>query len=660
MRKIVGREPEIATLNSHIAEPARAGYIFVLSGVAGVGKTALATDWAHRISDRFPDGQIYLDLKGFGEDVQPLDPSGALGRLLRLLRIPAEHIPADKDERASLYRRVLAERRILVVLDNAHDAAQIRPLLPGAPASVTIITGRDPLHSLVIHDGAVPVILDVLDESDSLELLYSRIGRVAEDFESADAVDLVRHTGGLPLALAIVAARIQSHTGASITELAGEVRRERSGLDLLDLGEAETSFRAVVSPSYRALSGETARLFRLFGVSSCFDLSWQTAANLLGTDKSGSHAALQELGRHSLVQERAPGRFRSHDLVRAYAAELASAGQSHQDDDSMRRLRDYYLRSGLLADHKLNPPRKQISPAGPQAASWISQPADYGAAREWFEAEHDNIVAILNQCQVFGLHDMVWQLAWTLVTFYDRQGRWHEQVDTQRLALASAEALGSIEARAVVHRLLGQAYGWLGRHPEAVDHCEKALTLYQSLNDLNGCARTHYTLGWAFGERRNDYSTALIHAQCALEIYTALGDSAWQARTLNSVGWYQAQLSMYREALLTCDKAIDVFRRLPDPDRHGEADTLDSLGYVYHQLGDHDRARQLYEDALHLWRLQGNSYYEADTLHHLGDTLLAGEDHRRASESWRRALDILERIGHPESGMLREKLRSVS
>ncbi|BCJ49287.1 hypothetical protein Asp14428_07620 [Actinoplanes sp. NBRC 14428] len=538
------------------------------------------------------------------------------------------------------------------------DDDQVRPLLPRSLTSVTIITSRRSLDGLAVHDGAQQVTLDVLGAADARTLLLGRIGRADLAIEAGHIDRLLGQCGGLPIALAIVAARVRRHRGAS-AELVDEIEHER--LNVLHLSEPEASFRAVMSPSYRALSAPAARLFRLFGAASCFDLDWRGAATLLGTAKAGAQAALSELASLSLLPERTPGRFSAHDLVRDYAAEIAGTSATATVRPAVRRLADHYLRSGLAADRVLNPPRRPISPAAPSTARWAVVPAetDHEAARRWFDAEHENIVAMIGRCAAGGVHDLVWQLAWTLVTYYDRQGRWHEQVSTQWVALRAARATGDREAVACVHRLLGQGYGWLGRHAEAVEHCTKALALYESLDDSPGRARTHYTLGWEFGERHHEYAAGLDHATRALALYVELGDAAWEARTLNSVGWYQAHLQMYDEALATCDKAIRVFRTLARPDRHGEADTLDGLGYIHHRLGNHASARQFYEEALALWRYQRNTFYEADTLLHLGDVLLADGDPPGAAELWRQALAILERIGHGEAAAVKRKLAAL-
>jgi tetratricopeptide (TPR) repeat protein len=653
---LVGRDSELADLDRLLLTEGLAGAVVAISGAAGVGKTALARQWVRANADRFPDGVIHVDLKGFGLDVTPVDPAAVLVHQLRALGIPAERIPAGLAQRSELFRELLARRRVLVLLDNARDDQQVRPLLPGSAGSVTIVTSRRTLDGLAMHAGAEQLTLDVLGDADARTLLFGRIGRVDMAIEADLADRLLEQCGGLPIALAIVAARVRRHRGTLI-ELVYEIEHER--LNVLHLSEPEASFRAVMSPSYRALSAPAARLFRLFGASSCFGLDWRGAATLLGTAKAGAQAALSELANLSLMNERTPGRFSAHDLVRDYAAEMAGTRAASTTGAALRRLADHYLRSSLAADRVLNPPRRPIAPVAPSTARWMVDPADYDAARRWFDAEHENIVAMISRFAADGVHEMVWQLAWTLVTYYDRQGRWHEQVATQWLALRAARALDDTKAVASVHRLLGQGYGWLGRHDQAVEHCTTALSLYESLDDRPGCARTHYTLGWEFGERHNEYTVGLHHATRALAIYVDLGDAAWEARTLNSVGWYQAHLQSYDEALRACEKAIRVFRRLTRPDRHGEADTLDGLGYVHHRLGNHRQARQFYEQALALWRDQQNAFYEADTLLHLGDVLLAEGDRPGAENLLQEALAILEKIGHPEAVAVRDKLTAL-
>jgi hypothetical protein len=334
--------------------------LVVISGPPGVGKTALAVHWAHRVRTRFPNGQLYVNLRGFDPDVQGMTPAEAVRVLLDNLGVPLERIPPSLEAQAALYRGLLDGQRVLVVLDNASDAEQVRPLLPGTPSALALVTSRNQLTSLVAVDGAHPLALDVLGPDEARELLAGRLGAERVAAEPAAAAEIIVRCAGLPLALAIVAARaVQS--GFPLSALADELIEAGGALDVLDGGDPVSEVRAVFSWSYTALSPAAARLFRLLALHPGPEVSPDSAASLTGLPRPQTRRLLIELGRASLVTEHSPHRYTFHDLLRAYAADLTGTHDpvSHRQS-ATGRLIDHYLHTGYAAARLLNPSRDPI------------------------------------------------------------------------------------------------------------------------------------------------------------------------------------------------------------------------------------------------------------------------------------------------------------
>ncbi len=334
-----GRSEELARL-SQITDQARSqapGTVLIsaIGGTAGVGKTALAVHWAHQVANRFPDGQLYVDLRGFGPSCAPMPAATAVRRFLDALAVPAERIPADLDAQIGLYRSLLAGKRILIVLDNARDPDQVRPLLPGAAGCMVLITSRSRLTDLIALDGAIPLTVDLLTTREARELLVRRLGRARVSGEPAAADELIGLCARLPLAVNIAASGALAHPRTPLSSLAAELRDTRRRLDLLSAGTGAANLRAVFSWSCQTLSSPAARMFRLLGRHSGPDISIAVAASLAATGPDQARRALDELTAAHLLTEHAHGRYRLHDLLRAYATEQAQAA-SHRDDGHPR------------------------------------------------------------------------------------------------------------------------------------------------------------------------------------------------------------------------------------------------------------------------------------------------------------------------------------
>jgi tetratricopeptide (TPR) repeat protein len=655
-----GRSDELAVLTSLLRGRATAGGTVVIStigGTAGVGKTALAVHWAHQVADRFPDGQLYVNLRGFDPTGQVMDPAEAVRRFLDALGVPTQRIPADPDAQAALYRSQLAGRRMLVVLDNARDTAQVRPLLAGAPTCLVLVTSRKRLTGLVASDGAHPIMLDLLTPDEAWQLLTRRLGpdRLAAD---PDAVaEIVTACARLPLALAIVAARAATHPGLPLHTLAAELRDADARLDTLTTDDPATDVRAVFSWSYHALTPDAAQLFRLLGLHPGPDISAPAAASLAALPSSRLRALLTELTQANLLAEPTPGRYTFHDLLRAYATEQAQSTDSdEQRHTATQRILDHYLHTAYTANRLMYPFRDPLPLVPPQPGVTPEALADYDRALDWCTAEHAVLLAAVGHAAATRLDTHAWQLAWTLDTFLDRRGHWHDLAAIGRAAVAAAERLADPPVQARTHRLLAHAYTRLGRFDDARTQLRHALDLTTQADDLAGQAHTHLALAQVW-ERQGRHPEAFDHARRALDLCRAAGHQLGQARALSGVGWYQALLGDYRQAITACEQALTLLQELDD--RDGQADAWDSLGYAHHHLGQHTQAIACYQHAIDLYRDLGDHYDEAETLAHLGDTHHAAGKPEAARTAWQQARTILDQLDHPDADTVRTKLAAL-
>jgi DNA-binding SARP family transcriptional activator/tetratricopeptide (TPR) repeat protein len=659
VRAFGGRGGELASLDALLPgtvqdEPDRPGAVVIsaVSGTAGVGKTALAIHWAHRVAVHFPDGQLYVNLRGFDPVGPAVDPATAVRGFLVAFGIPAQGIPDDLQARTAMYRSLLAGKRVLVVLDNARDVEQVRPLLPGTAGCLAIVTSRNQLTGLVATEGAHPVTLDLLTPTEARDLLIRRLGidRVAREPDAVDAI--IARCARLPMALAIAAARAATHTAFPLAVLAAELRETTGALDALHSGDAATDVRSVFSWSYRTLSPDAARLFRHLGLHPGPDFAAPAAASLAGIPPGQGRTLLAELTRAHLLTEHAPGRYTFHDLLRAYAAEQAhSIDPDEQRRAAIHRMQDHYLHTAHTAALLLNPLRDPITLPPPQPGVTPEQPPDHQQALAWFTIELPVLLAVINDATCLDTH--TWGLAWTLTTFLNRQGHWHDWAATWQLALAAAQRLADPSAQATAHRGLSWAYNQLGRYNEATIQLHQALDLHDKAGDQVGHADVHLDLGKAL--LLTDRNVALDHAQEALRLYRAAGHRTGQALALNNIGWCHTLLGDHQRGLVACQQALALHQELGY--RDGEAASWDSLGLAHHNLGHHAQAVVCYRRALDLYQDLGDRYEEATTLTNLGDTHQAVGHHAAARETWQRALTILDQLAHPDSGLVRARLR---
>jgi DNA-binding SARP family transcriptional activator/tetratricopeptide (TPR) repeat protein len=651
-----GRSRELAALSAMTG----GGPVLItaIGGTAGVGKTALALQWAHQAATRFPDGQLYVNLRGFDPTGTPAAPAEAIWGFLDALGVPPGRIPPTLDARAGLYRSLLAERRMLIVLDNARDEQQVRPLLPGSPCSLVLVTSRSQLGGLAAGDGARLLTLDVLSHAEAVQMLTARLGTARAAAEPEALSEVASLCACLPLALAVAAARAAARPRFPLAVLAAELADSAGRLDALDAGDPGSSVRVVFSWSIRQLTSEAARMFRLLGIHPGPDISVPAAASLAGRAQPQAHRLLRELARAHLIAEHVPGRYAIHDLLRAYAAEQARHTSSDTDRHAATgRALDHYLHTAASAARLLDPGKEPVVLALLRPGAAAGQPADHRQALAWFEAEHQVLRAAVALAAGSGFDSHAWQLPWAMAPFLQARGHWQEYAATQRTALAAATRLGDITAQALSGRLLANACTNLGDHDQARGHFASSLTLCQRLGNRLGEARIHQSLSvLANGQGR--YADALGHDEQALRLFRAIGDKANEAGALNAVGWDHGLLGDYQQARAFCRQALTLSAEAGH--RWIEGHAWDSLGYAEHHLGNLAEAAACYQRALSLFREAGDRSAEADTLTHLGDTRQAAGQQTQAREAWHQALAILEDLQHPHAGQVRAKLASTN
>jgi DNA-binding SARP family transcriptional activator len=656
-----GRAAELAAL-AQVLDGAGAGtpgtmVISAIGGMAGVGKTALALQWAHQVATRFADGQLYVNLRGFDPAGIPVTAAEAIRGFLDTLGVPPERVPQDPEAQAGLYRSLLAGRAMLIVIDNALDEQQVRALLPASAESLVLVTSRSQLVGLAA-DGARLLPLDVLTDPEARQLLAARLGHARAAAEPEALGEIAALCGCLPLALAVAAARAAARPEFPLAALATELADSARRLDALDAGDPGSSVRAVFSWSTRQLTDQAARMFRLLGIHPGPDITVPAADSLAAIAEANARRLLHELARAHLITEHIPGRYAFHDLLRAYATEQAHRTDSATDrHEATGRILDHYLHTAACAALLLDSARQPVALAAPRPGATAGQPADRRQALAWFEKEHQVLLAAVDLAVGAGFDNYAWQLPWAMTSFLQIRGHWHELAAAQRTALGAAARLGDTAAQAVCSRLLANACDELRDHDQARVHYARSLTLHQRLGDRLGEAKTRNDLS-LLAEHQGRYAEALGHAEQALRLYQAIGDKASEAHAFNTVGWSHVLLGDYQQARAFCRQALTL---CAETGYHWvEGPAWDSLGCAEHHLGNLAEAAACYQRALSLHREAGSRFHEADTLTHLGDTCQAADDPARAEEAWQQALSILEDLQHPAAGQVRAKLASTN
>ena len=631
--------------------------ISVIHGTAGVGKTTLAVRWAHQVADRFPDGQLYVNLRGFDPAARPASPAQAIQGFLEALSVPAGQLPASLDAQAGLYRSLLAGQRMLILIDNARDVSQVRPLLPGGAGCLVLVTSRERLTGLIAAEAAEPVALDVLAAAEAQAMLRGRLGADRVLHEPEAVRRLIEVTARLPLALSLAAARAAQRPSSPLAALAAELEDIRGRLDALDAGDGVTSVRAALSWSYQQVSEPAARVFRLLGLHPGPDVGAAAAASLAGLGPARTGQALDELSRTHLVAEPTPGRFTFHDLLRAYAAELAAGQDSAADRQAAtRRMLDYYLLSAYAATLRVYPAGDRVEFPPPLPGVRPEQPASAQAGLAWLSTEYQVLLAVASQAAEAGFDQHAQDLPDVLATFLDRRGRPADGAALHQLSLAAAERRGDRLGQARAHRFLGRSLIRLSAYPDGYAHLGQAMELFAAAGDRLGQARSHLALGMAL-ERQGRPADALAHAEQALPLFCGVGHRAGQAAALTAVGSYHAQLGDYQQALDFCAQGLDLHRELGNQD--GAAVSWAELGEAHLRLGDITAAITCYQEALRLLDELGQAYNQSQVLARLGDAQRAAGDPAAARQAWLQALAILDDLRHPDVAQVRTRLGQV-
>ncbi|MGD0703125.1 MAG: BTAD domain-containing putative transcriptional regulator [Trebonia sp.] len=565
-RGFTGRARELRVLSGLLERDARDPgdvVIAALTGMAGVGKTALAVHWAHAVAGQYPDGQLFVNLQGFSPSGAPITPAEALCGFLTALGVPSTRIPADTRGQAALYRSLLAGRRMLIVLDNARDAEQVRPLLPGSPGCFVLVTSRNWLAGLAAAEGAQPVPLEVLTESESQAVLVANLGMSRAMAEPTAVSELISLCGRLPLALCDVAARASARPGVPLAAFAASMRDMGMRLDALETREAATSVRMVFSWSRAKLGKAAARMFRLLAVHPGPDITVPAAASLAGIPDGQALLALAELCDEHLLTEHAPGRYACHDLVRAYAAEAAHTTDSAAERRAaVYRVLDYYLHTASLAADFLCPYHTEVTRSRPQLGVTLEKIGGPEQAAEWFDNERHVLLAMIATAAEQGYAPHAWQLPWVAGWYYQGEEYWLRLAAAQESALGVAAGLDDPTGQAMARQHLGWLRFLLGDIVSAARHLDAAAELARKLDDRRIGALTAICRAYLLQSQGRPLE-AMIAATHALRLYQAAGDRRGEVRALYMIGWHLVQLGDHQRAADFSSTALRVYRESP-------------------------------------------------------------------------------------------------
>jgi DNA-binding SARP family transcriptional activator/Flp pilus assembly protein TadD len=622
--------------------------IAVIAGMAGIGKTALAVRAAHQLRDRFPDGQLFVDLQGASS---PLSATDVLARLLRDLGVPETGIPVGEAERAARYRSLTATRRMLIVLDDAHTAAQVRPLLPGTAGCAVLITSRVTLTGL---SGAVHTSLTALTPGESRTLLAAIIGPARADADPPGTDGIVAACAGLPLALRIAGSRLASRPAWTPTWMSALLDSEHRRLSELTAGDV--AIRTSFEVSYHTLPkgvADPARVFRLLGVASLPTISLPAVAALAGATLDDTATATETLLDAHLVTSPQPDRYTLHDLLRLYAAERSDHDETPQSrHEALCRLLSWYLHALSACVRVLGgQPPVTLAPLPPEVPAIASH--DRRHALDWLKAERASLIQSVTLAAQQGMDEVSCQLALLVEQFLRWESAWTDQAAVSRAGLAVAERTGNKAAVATLLTALGVALDGADDHPGAIGYFNRSVTIWRELGDKSGEAGSLSNLGLA-ELQAGQTSSAVTRFRTALAIDRELGDRAGEAHHLHRLGSAHLLMGRMEEALDWFTQSLAIRLEIGEPRR--QAATLHSIGDVLIKLGRIDEAVEHLERALVICRDNAMSYGEGMTLASLGDGLQELGQIGEARARWRQALDILAPLGGHEAEDVRDRL----
>lgn len=668
----VGRALALEWLDSQLAclaePPSGEVVILTVVGGAGVGKTSLVVTWAHNAVARFPAGQLYADLQGHTPDNSPATPSSVLTRFVHAMGIRPEDTPVDEDELEALYRSLVAGRRMLVVLDNAASAEQVRPLVPGH-GCVVVVTSRNALPGLAVSHGARVLMLDGLLPHEAGALLAAVVGTDRMGAEPDATAELAARCAHLPLALRIVAAKLQMEPHTTVADMTSRLRNSRlTTLQIED--DREAAVRAAFDLSYGALSTEERRAFRFLGLVPGTDVGHDAVAALLDVDQQVAERLLEGIAACHLIDRYARMRYRFHDLLREYSAELCLT----EDDETVRRealerLLDHYIHRTVEAATLVYPHFFRLPLEEPVQTRPSTPLEDREAAMSWLDAEHPNLVAAVVHAASHGFGPSAWHLADAMRGYFFVHPCVADWLTVGHAALDVARDESNRQAAVAMHHSLGQAYGWIGDLPTAVAHFDEALVVSREIQWLEGRVVAHRGLGALYQEQgrpndadvhyqaalslsnlgfllylKGDFAKAVGYATEALRIFQTVGDDLGAAINLDNLGVLYHQLGRLDEAKANVSAVLPEYRRMNRPDL--EAECLSTLARIHRDGDDLEAANRLAYESLHVAQTLKEMRLEVLAANTLGTVACRLGQSDKASDWHRQALDLAMGIGN--------------
>jgi DNA-binding SARP family transcriptional activator len=665
VRHFAGRESELRQLDSLFSQQVPSGTVVItaISGTGGIGKTALALHWSHQVAARFPDGQLYVNLRGYDPSGTPLTPAEALRGFLDALGVPPAEIPEAPDAAAALFRTMLADRRILILLDNAKDPDQIRPMLPASAGCLVLVTSRSELTGLSVTDGASTVALGLVSRAEAEAILAARVGSDRLAADRAATSQLIDQCAQLPLALTITAARAAANPTVPLASFAAQMSSEHDRLDALDVGDATTSVRAVFSWSVSQVSDQAARMFRLLGLHPGPDFTAAAASSLAGLPAPEAQWLLAELARASLISEHVQGRYAFHDLLRAYAGEQAANTEAAGDRDmAVRRLLDHYLYTARAAGLLILVEDLPLPGLGPldDAAVFPERIETTLGAISWFRAEHQVLIAAAALAEASGADTYAWQIPCTMTQYFRAVGRTVDWASLDHLALRAATRLGDDRALGRVYFSLGTRCRITGAYDDAIGYLGQSMSHFQAIRDAAAQAWVHLAFSTLYRSRRDlqpgdpadDVPIALWHASEALDWFCSAGDRAGEARALADLSNHYLALGELGAAREYCAAALKL--NIETGQLTGQVDSLDALGQIHAGLGDYDQAIAYFLEALTKCSQAGIPVRPPHILESLGDAYLASGDHAAARTTWQELIEYARRLQLSEHPLQRQ------
>ncbi|WP_205328551.1 BTAD domain-containing putative transcriptional regulator [Glycomyces sp. YM15] len=640
--RFTGRTGQMRLLDDFLEAGAGTAGLAVVTGMGGVGKTALAVSWAHRVAHRFPDGQLYFNLRGFDPLAPGTDAATVLGEALVVLGVEAHQLPAGLDERIGLYRTVLAGRRVLVVLDNARDAAQVRPLLPVAPGSFTLVTSRDRLAGLDVTEGADVLPLDLLPDADAWALLVRRIGMSRAMEEERAVKRIVTSCGRLPLALTLIGAWAATHPQFSLASLADRLDTTTNVLGIFATSDSATDPRSVFACSYQALSSRSARAFRFFGLHPGPELTVPAMASLMGVPPAEAEAALLELADVHLVDQPREGRYAMHDLLRSYAAErLRDEVAPAERDAAEIRLIDYFIHSAHAADAQLTFHGDTIDVGEPAPGVTPEPVADMPAAADWFATEYEVLLGLLRREPAPGGDARFWLLAWCTAGYMLDRSFGVDLMETQTAAFAAAERAGDGFGQVISLGYLSAATMLHGDQEYAARLIERAMSIADDLEQPWAKGFVCYGLA-VHAAREDDDAQAAEYAGRALAYFDEAGDRIWTYRASWTIAWHEAVLGGLDAAKARYDDLMAISLQVGAPLAVAHSNL--GLGHVAHRSGRLDDALRHYALAREGFKEYGQESNIAFADELVGDVLDSLGDSAGAESRWRFAEEVYRRF----------------